>query len=534
VDPSDSRARSNNRSPSSQGHDDGFAVSSPVVALPKGGGAIRGIGEKFAADPVTGTGSMSVPIATSRGRSDFGPQLSLSYDSGAGNGAFGFGWSLSLPSITRKTDKGLPKYLDAIDSDVFVLSGAEDLVPVYRQDTDGSWVATHPGFQREPVGFWVRDAAGRLLIHEEQLDGYLVRCYRPRIEGLFARIERWSKIGAPGDVHWRSMSKDNVLTVYGLDTNSRIADPLHAARVFSWLICETRDDKGNAVLYRYKADNGLKVDLEKTHERNRGPENDARRTANRYLKRIHYGNRTPLLDNAGHRLRFLDKPQIDTQISLADWMFEVVFDYDDHDAAVPTPNDDQAKDAAGALNCPWKLRPDPFSSYRSGFEIRTTRLCQRVLMFHHFPGEAGVDRDCLVRSTDLTYSGEVDPTDVRNPVYSFLKAITQTFYRRSDAGYSKRGLPPVEFDYTEPIVQGAVEEVDPESLENLPFGLDGSAYRWTDLHGEGIPGILTEQAGTWYYKRNLSPIPERLPGGRQQVKAKFAPLETVAFKPNVD
>ena len=28
---------------------------------------------------------------------------------------------------------------------------------------------------------------------------------------------------------------------------------------------------------------------------------------------------------------------------------------------------------------------DPFSSYRSGFEVRTYRLCQRVLMFHHFP-----------------------------------------------------------------------------------------------------------------------------------------------------
>src|SRR5215467_9527160 len=103
----------------------------PSISLPKGGGAIRGIGEKFAVNPVTGTGSMSVPIATSPGRSGFGPQLSLSYDSGAGNGPFGFGWSLSLPSITRKTDKGLPRYLDGSvqmpDSDVFILSGAEDL-----------------------------------------------------------------------------------------------------------------------------------------------------------------------------------------------------------------------------------------------------------------------------------------------------------------------------------------------------------------------------------------------------------------------
>src|SRR5262245_52689315 len=95
-------------------------VAPPTLSLPKGGGAIRGMGEKFAANPVTGTGSMTVPIFTSPGRSGFGPQFALSYDSGAGNGPFGFGWSLSLPSITRKTDKGLPQYQDAEESDVFI------------------------------------------------------------------------------------------------------------------------------------------------------------------------------------------------------------------------------------------------------------------------------------------------------------------------------------------------------------------------------------------------------------------------------
>ena len=122
------------------GGKESFQISAPSISLPKGGGAIRGIGEKFAANPVTGTGSMTVPIATSPGRSGFGPQLSLSYDSGAGNGPFGFGWSLSLPSITRKTDKGLPQYHDAEESDVFILSGAEDLVPVFEKDATGQWI----------------------------------------------------------------------------------------------------------------------------------------------------------------------------------------------------------------------------------------------------------------------------------------------------------------------------------------------------------------------------------------------------------
>lgn len=114
-------------------------ISAPTITLPKGGGAIHGMGEKFAANPVTGTGSMSIPIATSPGRSGFGPQLSLAYDSGAGNGPFGLGWNLSLPSITRKTDKGLPKYQDSEDSDIFILSGAEDLVPVLVDQSSGNW-----------------------------------------------------------------------------------------------------------------------------------------------------------------------------------------------------------------------------------------------------------------------------------------------------------------------------------------------------------------------------------------------------------
>src|SRR6266508_6702831 len=138
-------------------------LTAPSISQPKGGGAIHGMGEKFAANPVTGTGSMSVPLATSPGRAGFGPQLSLSYDSGAGNGPFGFGWSLSLPSITRKTDKGLPRYQDAVESDVFILSGAEDLVPVLRPD-----------------GTRFADRA---------TPGFVVHRYRPRIEGLFARIE---------------------------------------------------------------------------------------------------------------------------------------------------------------------------------------------------------------------------------------------------------------------------------------------------------------------------------------------------------
>src|SRR5207249_2273068 len=93
----------------------------------KGGDAIRVMGEKFAANAVTGTGSMTVPIATSPGRSGFGTQLSLSYDAGAG-GPFGFGLSLSLPSIMEIAGfRDIRTRMTSTSSSHF---GAEILVPV--------------------------------------------------------------------------------------------------------------------------------------------------------------------------------------------------------------------------------------------------------------------------------------------------------------------------------------------------------------------------------------------------------------------
>src|SRR5262249_60271250 len=109
------------------------SVTLPTAPAPKGGGAIRGIGETFRATLVTGTGSLAVPLPLSPGRAGTGPKLVLAYDSGQGQGPFGMGWSVDIPAITRRTDKGLPQYRDADTSDEFVLSGAEVLVPALLQ-----------------------------------------------------------------------------------------------------------------------------------------------------------------------------------------------------------------------------------------------------------------------------------------------------------------------------------------------------------------------------------------------------------------
>lgn len=428
----------------------------PQIALPKGGGAIRGIGEKFSANAVTGTGSLSVPIAVSPSRSGFTPQLSLSYDSGAGNGVFGLGWSLRLPSIIRKTDKGLPKYHDREESDVFIISDAEDLVPVLHRTTSGEWVA-----------------------QEASRDGYQVKEYRPRIEGLFARIERWTRT-EDGEIHWRTFSKENVLTIFGGTPESRISDPECPSHTFQWLISASFDTKGNAIVYECVAENDRGIELSRPCERRRS------RAANRYLKRIRYGNREPL-----------ERGCVD--FSSASWMFEVVFDF--------------GEEVLGN-EASWPSRKDPFSTYRAGFEIRTYRLCRRVLLFHRFPEELGTPQS-LVRSTDFEYLEE--------PNGSQLRRVVQSGYsRQTDGAYLHRSLPPLDLTYS----ASPLEEEHPAPFElqdgdarNLPEGIDGTDYRWLDLDGEGISGVLAEQGAGWYYKHNLG-------GGR------FGRTELVTRKPS--
>jgi hypothetical protein len=430
----------------------------PSISLPRGGGAIRGIDEKFSVNPATGTASQSIPIFTSPGRQGFGPELSLSYDSGSGNSVFGLGWNLSIPSITRKTEKGLPRYLDTAESDSFILSGAEDLVPQLVESGD-DW-------QRLQLPPRVEDSVE-----------YRVQRYRPRTEGLFARIERWTRRN-DGDSHWRSVSKDNITTVYGKSPQCRIADPDDAKRIFSWLIEESRDDKGNIIQYEYKQENSENVSALQPQEKHRF----GNPCANRYLKRISYANATPFLK--------------------ADWLFEVVFDYGEHDETHAEIDEVM----------PWAIRADAFSRYRSGFEIRTQRLCRRVLMFHRFEelGEA----PCLVRSTEFSYQ--------QSPALTYLVATTQRGYQRdAQTGvYTSKAFPPTEFTYSEPRLTDEIHYIDSESLENLPLGLDGAQYQWLDLNGEGIAGILTEQAEGWFYKSNLG-------------NGRFDRLDLVSSKPSL-
>jgi hypothetical protein len=358
-------------------------------------------------------------------------------------------------SITRKTDKGLPRYVDEAESDTYLLSGAEDLVPHLVGDV-------HQRIDRGT--HW----------------GYL---YRPRIEGLFARIERWvpkTTTQPEQEIFWQVTTPDNVTHVYGPSPASRIADPQYPqsgseARVFTWLLEETRDDKGNVTRYEYVAEDGVGVDPSSPAEKSRfdypagAPTFLA--TAQKYLKRVLYGNQT-----AG---------------SASGFLFEMVLDYGDHSAFPTTPPTVPLAVPPASPDQPWPVRQDAFSSYRSGFEVRTYRLCRRVLMFHHFD-----PTPLLVRATEFEY----EP----HPSFTYLTSVTQAGYLfDSDAGAWERAeMPRLDLDYQRPELNDVLSTLPEDSRDGLVGGTDGRRKQWVDLDGEGIPGVLIDEGGAWFYKEN--------------------------------
>lgn len=462
------------------------AIQIPQISLPKGGGALKGIDEKFEVNAANGTAGFSIPLPITPGRNGFSPSLSLSYNSGGGNSPYGLGWSVGYPIIQRKTDKRLPRYRDGLEEDIFMFSGAEDLVPFLKDDGTGNF---------RPV--------------ERVDDGYTVKRYRPRIDGAFARIEKIHH--ANHGVYWKVTTRENIATIFGRSPNARIANPEVETQIFQWMPEFSYDDKGNWIKYEYKDENLINQLINvpnEVYEKNRI--NGIAHFTNVYLKRIKYGNRTAYYANSARPY----DPEEPTNPEEKEYFFEVIFDYGEH----------RSKDEYDPNEIPtftekeegWSYRPDAFSSYRSGFEIRTNRRCFGILMFHHFkdekqfvgtPEEEDFGENYLVRSLDLEY----EPSSINKSGQSettYLKSITQSGYiRKPDGSYSKKSLPPSEFTYEKLHWNMEIKTVSTENLVNAPVGLTNN-YQWVDFYGEGISGILTEQGEGWYYKSNLGDLDE--------------------------
>ena len=366
-----------------------------VISLPQGGGAVNGLGEKFSPDLFTGTGNSSVPIQVPAGRHGVQPQLSLGYSTGNGNGPFGLGWALSMPGVSRRTSHGLPRYRDVADAahpegspaDVFILSGAEDLVPV---------AAPGPGRVR----------------------------YRPRTEGLFARIEH---VTAGGDF-WEVRTREGLTTLYGTPGSASgqdpavVADPGDPGRIFGWRITKTSDLLGNQIRYEYLADAG---------------------------------------DLPPHRW---DHPLL-RRISYADY------------------GDPAAPSFLVTVEFEYEARPDAFSVYRAGFEVRATQRCHLIRVSTHAgDGITRAAREYRFGYQQAAFNGASLLTQV-----NVVGIDDQALAPGQDP--ATEHLPPLTFGYSgfDPAGRRFEAVIGP----GLPTAaLSNPALALADLRGAGLPDVI--------------------------------------------
>jgi RHS repeat-associated protein len=381
---------------------------SQTISLPKGGGAVSGLGEKFTPDPHTGTGNFTLPISVPPGRNEIHPRLNLIYSTGHGSGPFGLGWDLDTPSVARQTSSGVPRYDDSRDG--FVLSGSEDLVPTSAEG----------GVQR----------------------------YRPRTEGLFARIRRYPN--GPGSF-WVVEGKDGLISTYGTPSAgwpagatrdpAAVTRPGKPGQVFSWKLSRTVDSFGNRIEYR--------------HRRDPTPDEGPHVWDQLYLDQIRYGNFGDAVTPS--------------------FLVQIKFVYED--------------------------RPDPFSSYRAGFEIRTTQRCTRI----EVSSNAAVVR--RIRTYHLTYLDRVvEPSELPKNGASLLAQIAVEGHGIDPATGQEESdwFPPLEFKYTtfQPEKEQRRSFFPLTGAELPPSSLANPDYELVDLFGNGLPDIV-ELGATARYWRNL-------------------------------
>lgn len=406
------------------------------LSLPKGGGAIVGMGETLGAIGPSGMATFTLPLPISTGRG-YAPALALDYNSGNGNGPFGLGWQMNTLSIRRRTVNGVPNY-DYHDEFI----GPNGEVLIADAESDGA----SPDSRYASADFTVTR-------------------YQPRIEGGFDRIEFWQPQDATSNLtaFWLIYGADGQQHCLGKSAQACIANPEHPTHIAEWLLEESVSSTGEHICYDYQSENDTGIE---PSERDNHPQ----ASAQRYLQQVRYGN---LLSS---ETLYAFKKLLPEE---ENWLFTLIFDYGERPTSlfdVPT---------LYATNH-WTCRQDPFSRYEYGFEVRTRRLCQQVLMFHNLQQLTG-DRT----ESDAALVGRLHLDYLISPYATQLVRCQQVAHEKDGTAQTQ---PPLEFDYQE------FQFLSEKNWHDIPeWDKFNQYYQLVDLNGEGLPGMLYQDSGSWLY-----------------------------------
>jgi RHS repeat-associated protein len=153
------------------------------------------------------------------------------------------------------------------------------------------------------------------------------------------------------------------------------------------------------------------------------------------------------------------------------------------------------------LDLLYEDRPDPWSRFDAGFEIRTARRCRRLEVH-----QSRLAPQTLMRTFDLGYE------EAEHTRSSLLRRIAVSGWRVEDGAWRETALPPLVFGYTRfsPRARDIVK-LRSETIPPPPLGEDVTLL---DYRGTGLPGVLRlngVDATYWENRGNLQwGPPERL------------------------
>lgn len=430
---------------------DRITIVSP--SLPEGAATVSGMGEAQASAGVDGMAAFSVPLVLCSGRSD-APACTLHYSAAQGNSEWGMGWSLPIPRIVRSTLHGVPCYQD---NDTFLSPAGEILVP---------WLNAQG---QQEVRRGVEHFQGT------QLDqAYSVWRYGAQVEHDYHRIERWQG-EQNGREFWLIHASDGSLSCFGRTSQARIADESTPTHIGEWLLEEWLSAVGEHHCYHYRAEDRTGVSGEE--QRAQG--------AKRYLQRIDYANIQP------HAALYCWQ---DVMPAAEQFFLHVIFDYGERGLDKQQPPD---WTVANGQN--WHKRPDSFSHYTLGFEVRCHRLCQQILMFSRHPQQLD-SAPQLTNRYLLTYQSDT--------VMSCLDSITRLAYQQVDGQMRMLEKAPLSFTMARTDSRFTASDYVP-----LPgwSDVEQNGGMLVDLWGEGYAGWLYQKGPIWGYQAPIRDLD--LPGG---------------------
>lgn len=422
-----------------------------VPSLPKGGGAITGLKGNIATLGPDGAATLTLPLPISLGRG-YSPTLTLSYHSRAGNGIFGIGWNIHLPTIRRHTLYGVPNY---DESDLFIGPDGEILAPILTED----------GF---PKTRQTNTLLGAIL-----KDDFTVSTYRSRAETDFSKLEYWQTEGQNEPNFWVLYHSDGQVSLLGRNAQARVSHPITLTETAIWLLESSVSQTGEQIYYQYRTEDEIHCN---TAEKQQHPN----AVSQRYLTAAWYGNK-----KAARTL-----PAITTTPLISDWLFSVIFDFGERHTYI-TKEPDWLEPNKGD----WLCRTDRFSTYEYGFNLRTRRLCHQILMYHAISELEGkfppTNPLSLVSRLLLSYNEE--------PSITTLESVVQVAYEPDGSPCS---LPPLTFDWQAFSTTTAQWQLRQDIGKLAPQ----PSFQVVALNGEGIAGILYKDNHGWWYRPPIRKI----------------------------